>query len=104
METENETIEEDNSPGTNAVRAAGATVGAGHSLLVLGEPCVGSGAEGWDTGKGNTAVTALGPGSSLLLVVDNDLSSGGPHLLDGVGVGVVGQTPAVGDTVGRHVG
>jgi len=84
------------------VRATRATVSTGDGLLVLGELHVSSGAQGRNAREGDSAVSALGPGSSLLLVVNNDLSTGSLHLLNGVRVGVVGQTPAVSDTVGNH--
>ena len=60
---------------TDASGTSGSSVGALDGLLALGDLGVLSGAECWDSGEGNVAVSALGRGGKLLDLQVTELSS-----------------------------
>ena len=63
-------------PLTDATGALGATVGAGDSLLALGELGVAGGSEDGDPRKHTAAVTATDTLGGLCSVVDGEVATG----------------------------
>jgi hypothetical protein len=89
---------------TDAVGAAGATVGTLDGLLGAGDLGVLARAEGGDTRELDAAVTALGGSTPLLDVKVPVLATGGPDNADLVGDRVVRLASPVGESLSRHLG
>ena len=82
----------------DATGTLGATVGAGDSLLTLGETGIAGGSEDGDAGKNAAAVTATDTLGGLCSVVDGELVAGSADSPVPVGLGVVAVLSAVGET------
>merc|ERR1711898_62398 len=83
-------------PLADACGAAGATVGTGHPLLVLGNASVLHGAHAGKPLESHAAVSALDLGGVLGNLVEGKHATGGLHLANLVRLGGVRVTAAVG--------